>query len=449
MRLKTKTVLIISILFTIVFAISIIIIYLLFADFRKDEFQNRLKEKAISSIKLLVEVEQIDKQLLKVIDQNSINKLYNEKTLIFDANFNLIYSSIDDTKIIWTIQDLKKLKNRKKIFKKDNENEIYGFYYDTNEEDYYALVSAQDNYGKRKLEYLFYILISTYLISTTFTWLLSYRIVKRLLMPIDQFHKRISNISDKNLDSKIEIKANKDEIDLLAIEFNLMLERINKSYKKQLEFTANASHELRTPITRIIAQLENKIIKNKEENFNDNFNELLLDDINQLSKLTDSLLLLSKLDVDLLNNNELCRIDEIIFDASDNLNKIFPDFRMEFEITDLDNIEVKGNKALFEIAFENLFRNAYLYSNNKTANVLVSGLHNQLIVTISNNGDTITKEEQNKLFEPFMRGKNATNKSGMGLGLRIVKRILNLHNVSISYFISPENKNSFLLTFSV
>ncbi len=124
MNLKNRISFIVSLLFTALFAISAIVTYLLFADFRKDEFENRLKEKAISSIKLLVVVEQVDKQLLKIIDQNSINKLYNEKTLIFDANFNLIYSSLDDTKIQWKVEDLKYLKQHKTFFKKDREHEM-------------------------------------------------------------------------------------------------------------------------------------------------------------------------------------------------------------------------------------------------------------------------------------------------------------------------------------
>jgi two-component system, OmpR family, sensor histidine kinase ArlS len=115
----------------------------------------------------------------------------------------------------------------------------------------------------------------------------------------------------------------------------------------------------------------------------------------------------------------------------------------------LDTIEIKGNKNLFVIAFVNLFKNAYLYSENKTVKVNVHGTQNQIIVIIANNGKTISLEEQNKLFEPFMRGENAKTKSGLGLGLRIVKRILNLQNASISYAISSDNKNTFTVSFAI
>lgn len=448
MNIKNKTAFIISVLFTIIFAISATVIYLLFDDFRKDEFESRLKEKAISSIKLLVEVVQIDKQLLKVIDQNSINKLYDEKTLIFDADYNLIYSSLDDTKIKWTLNDLKNLKQKKTFFRKEKENEVYGFFYDTNDKDYYALISAKDNFGKRKLEYLIYILISTYLILTSITWLLSYRIVKKLLQPIDEFHRKIKRISENNLETRIAVNVNKNEIDLLAIEFNSMLERINKSYKKQQEFTSNASHELRTPLARLSAQLENRIIEEKLKEFDSTFNINLLNEVNQLSELTNSLLLLSRMDNDSYFQLENCRLDELIFEAFGKTHKLYPDLKMEFNIDEIDDLDIKGNKNLLDIAFFNLIKNAYLYSKSKTIIINVFTKGNSISVTISNDGNTLTTEEQNNLFEPFARGKNSKNISGLGLGLRIVKRILTQQKATIEYSISEQNKNVFTISFN-
>jgi signal transduction histidine kinase len=449
MNLKNKISLIFSLLFTFIYAISATIIYVSLADFREEEFESRLNEKAITSIKLLIDVEKMDKQLLKLIDQNSINKLYDEKILIFDANYKLIYSSIDDAKINWNIEDLNFLKAHKSFFRKENHYEICGVFYHTIGSDFYALISAKDNFGERKLEYLLYILIATYLLFTSLTWLFSYQIVKRLLSPIDAFHTKIKGINENNLDTRIKVKFKKDEIDLLANEFNQMLERINYSYKIQQEFTANASHELRTPLARMTAQLENKILKDKEAGIPNPFNENLLNDVNQLSALVDSLLILSKLERKTTQQNEICRIDELIFDSSVILNKLFSDFKIDLEIEEVDNLEVKGNKSLLSIAFINLFRNAYLYSDSKLAKVKITSEANILKITISNDGKTISKEEQSRLFEPFIRGKNVKDKSGLGLGLPIVLRILNHHRYKIEYSISPEGENQFTLYFEI
>jgi two-component system, OmpR family, sensor histidine kinase ArlS len=449
MSLRNKISLIISLLFTIIFGISASVIYFLFDDFRTEEFESRLNEKAMSSIKLLVEVEQIDRQLLKIIDQNDINKLYEEKTLIFDQDYNLIYSSLDDTEVKWTLDDLKFLKKNKSFFKRDKEQEIYGVFYDTNNKDFYALVSAKDNYGKRKLEYLLVILIITYIIFTIICWVITYFLIARLLTPIHVFLNKIKGINENNLDTRIAVKDQKDEIDLLANEFNQMLERIDVSYKKQKEFTANASHEFRTPIARISVQLENKIIAAKLEGTTTKFYESLLEEINQLSELISSLLLLSKLDLETNKYLEECRVDELIFEALENINKIYPDFKLDLDILNVETLDVKGNKSLLIIAFNNLFKNAYLYSQNKQASVKIESNEKELKVWISNNGPSLSDEEQSTLFQPFMRGQNAKSKSGLGIGLRIIQRILIQHNASIFYFSNTQTSNNFLLTFEL
>ncbi|WP_299247826.1 HAMP domain-containing protein, partial [uncultured Cytophaga sp.] len=258
MNLKNKISFIVSFLFTIIFAISATVIYILFADFRQEEFEIRLREKALSTIKLLVEIEEVDNQLLKIIDKNSIHKLYNEKVLIFNSDFNLIYSSLDDQKIKWDKADLTYLKKNKNFYRKDINHEIFGIFYDTNQHDYYALISASDDFGKRKLRYLLYILIITYIVFTITCWFITTYIVKKLLLPLDTFYKTLKGINENNLKTRIHVHTKKNEIDLLANEFNQMLQRIDISYQKQKEFTAHASHELRTPIARILAQIENR-----------------------------------------------------------------------------------------------------------------------------------------------------------------------------------------------
>jgi two-component system, OmpR family, sensor histidine kinase ArlS len=451
MNLKNKISFIVSLLFTLIFAISATVIYILFADFRQEEFEIRLEEKAISSIKLLVEVEQVDKQLLKIIDQNSIHKLYDEKILIFDSKSTLIYSSLDDTKIEWNEEDLTYLKKHKHFYRKENEQEVFGIFYDTNEKDYYALISASDNFGKRKLTYLLYILIFTYVGFTIICWFTTTFVVKKLLVPLDIFYKTLNGINENNLNTRITVKKEKDEIDLLANEFNQMLQRIDASYQKQKEFTAHASHELRTPIARLTSQIENKISSDLYSvEIKELFKKLLLD-VNQISELISSLLLLSKLDTNKKAPAETCRIDELIFESVEKISKLYPDFKLHLDIDeDIEHsLEIKGNKAMLQIAFTNLIKNAYLYSDNKQATILISTTENALLISISNTGDTLNIAEQMNLFQPFMRGCNSKKHSGLGLGLRIVQRILHEHQAEIKYIASTTSTNTFIITFKL
>ncbi|MEY4937850.1 MAG: Sensor kinase CusS, partial [Bacteroidota bacterium] len=379
-------------------------------------------------------------------------ELIDEKTLIFDAEYNLIYSSIDDAKINWTLDDLNYLKTYKTFFKKDNHYEIYGVFHDTKDKDYYALISATDNYGKRKLEYLVFILIVAYLIFTPFCWLVTSYVVQNLLEPLDIFHHKIKNINANNLDTRLEIKKGNNEIDLIAKEFNMMMQRIDNSYQKQKEFAANASHELRTPLARMLSRVENKIQHADTNQDTKSFLNNILSDVNQLSELIHSLLILSKLDNQKVHDEETHRLDELIYDCIEKLNKTYPDFKIVLNIDFSDNIdilmEIKGRKSLLEIAIINLLKNAYMYSTNKQADVTIAEKANLLELTIFNTGKSLSLEEQKNLFQPFMRGKNAIGISGLGLGLRMVQRILLQHNSKIEYKSLDEHSNFFKITFA-
>ena len=271
--------------------------------------------------------------------------------------------------------------------------------------------------------------------------------------PLLDFHQKIKNINENNLDTRIESKSTKNEIDLIADEFNFMMDRIELSYQKQKEFTAHASHELRTPLSRMTSQIENALTEPELQPKNKSFLNSILDDVNHLSELINSLLILSKIDNRKADHHEVQRIDEILFSAIEKINKTFPDFVILFEMEeseDLDTaLEVKGNKNLLEIALTNILKNACVYSDNKQAKVKISTDHHHLIISVSNTGETLNEEEQKNLFQPFMRGRNSKGTSGFGLGLRIVQRILTLHKANITYSTPNINTNLFQLFFSL
>jgi len=453
MTLKNRISLLVSLLFTILFGLASTVIFVLYSNYRKEEFRDRLEIKALSNIKLLVNVKQVDNQLLKIIDQNSINKLYDEKTLVFDSNYKLIYSSIDDAKINWSIDDLKYLKKNKTFFKQQGDYEVYGVFYDTNDKDFYALISATDDYGKKKLLFLRYTLIVSYIFFTCLCWVITSFTVRKLMNPLNAFHQKIKKINENNLDTRIESKSSKNEIDLIADEFNFMMDRIEVSYQKQKEFTAHASHELRTPLSRMTSQIENAVSDPDIQPKNKSFLNGILEDVNHLSELIHSLLILSKIDNKRTESHETQRIDEILFSSIEKINKAFPDFVILFEIEeseDLDTaLEIQGNKNLLEIALTNILKNACVYSDNKQAKVKIHTDHYHLIVSVSNTGNTLNEEEQKNLFQPFMRGENSKGTSGFGLGLRIVQRILTLHKANITYSIPNINTNLFQLFFNL
>src|SRR5579875_741472 len=257
MKLKYRFPLYFSLLFSLILAAAVIVVYYLFANFRKQEFIDRLSEKAETSFNLLIVVKEIDSSMFKIIDKNSINRLYHEETQIFNDSLRMIYSSLDTIPGGLTDQELRSVKEKKRVSKSEGKYDIVGLYYTYENKGYYVAITAEDRYGNRKLHYLKLLLISAFICGTGSVWLLSFYLSKLTLKPLDTLRHQIQEVNTKNLTARITEPERKDEIKALSHSFNQMLTRIDKAYQSQKDFTSNASHELRTPLAKIITQLEN------------------------------------------------------------------------------------------------------------------------------------------------------------------------------------------------
>jgi signal transduction histidine kinase len=426
-------------------------VYFLFAHFRQDEFFALMAEKAQTTAKLLIEVKEIDYKMQKLIDSNTINKLYNDHTQVFDENKKLIYNSNDTLMINWTSAELDQLKLNHRIFKKTGRNDVLGLYYIFEKKGYYVLIAAQDTYDE-KLDYLKYLLASAFIIGTVIVWIMSFRLSRRALKPLDNFRKSIQEITDSNLQIRLSEAKKEDEINALANSFNQMMDRIDNAYNRQKEFTANASHELRTPIARITAQLENlQLKKDLDAVTKANLNSISQDTF-QLSEVISSLLALAD-----INSREhlfsllKLRVDEILYSAVTELSKIYGDFKLKFEIENETKgdtgLEILGDETLLKIAFVNLLKNAFIYSDNGIIDCRIKQNIKNIEVHITNTGVVPDIDDTSTLFTTFYRGTNTKHISGSGIGLSIVQRVLKYHNAHIIYKIINKNTNWVTVTF--
>jgi len=454
MSLKKQFAIYSSILFSAILGVVLLLVLWLFTRYRSEEFKLRLEEKAISTIELLVDAKVSEKHVLEIIGRNSIDKLYDDKILIFDSNERLIYSNIGGEAINYSLSDLDDLKLKGDFYKELGTTNILGITYKSNKKSYFIIVSAEDMYGYKKIWYLRYIMLFAFILGTLSIIVFAYTLSSRVLSILEHFQKRITGISENKLHVRLEETGKKDELDLLAHAFNQMMERIDVSYKQQKEFTDNASHELRTPITRIMMQVQNLI---KQESHSENtlkYLQSIMNDSNQMADIISSLLLLSRIDKNNITKYlPPCRLDEVIFEAIDFITKTYPDFHIVFNIendsADETNVEIKGDANLLKIVFTNLLKNAYLYSSDKKVQVIVKQAHNQLNVEITNAGPSLSKQEQTNMFTAFTRGANAQHTSGTGLGLRITERIVHYHNAKIAYSNPKTDINCFIISFDL
>ncbi|AZA80822.1 two-component sensor histidine kinase [Chryseobacterium lactis] len=452
MSLKRKIALTISIAFSLLFGMVMAVIYLSFNDFRRDEFKERFRQRLEFTTHFISKSKDFEEEAPVFFNENSDNILLNETILIFNQKKELIYSTIKDRNVTWDNAMLRELDKKKTIYTEKTVPEIYAALKNINGENYYILTSAFDTNGKSKLGYLKYLLITAYVMSTLLIGFFSYYFVEKFLHPLEDLNKEISEVTAHKLTTQIPVQHSNDEISVLANSFNTMIARLNDVFQSQKDFTASASHEIRTPITRMAFQLENLI------KFEEHSPETLLSlqriqrDVYQLSDLTNSLLLLTKFDKENIQTiYEEVRIDEVIFEAFEGVEKSYPDLKLDFLITEETSenalLTISGIQSLLVIVFLNLFKNAAIYSDNTEVKVLITETNEHLAVEVISHGDTISQEEQPKLFEAFMRGTNTQNINGSGLGLRIVKRILEYHGAEILYSSPAELINEFAITF--
>lgn len=430
-----------AILFTAIVAsillVSYVSIYLSYVSFKEDEFYLRLEQKAKTTYKFLVEVKEIDYNLLKVIDKNTINELYNEKVLIFDESFRLIYSSIDDHEVSYSIDLLKQISKEKNIRYKEKGREVVGLLVSHNGKNALVLASATDTYGGKKLTNLRFTLIVSYIIALLLTAAISYVYVRQSFAPIDLLNQQITNINQASLNERVPENDSNDELNKLAQNFNQMLNRLESAFKVQRSFIQHASHELRTPLANLIASCEAAL---KKEQTPDQYRALiksLNEEHHNLVEVTNALLLLSKYES---SKNQIefkeIRIDELLFEAIEEAHTQYPKHLIKFNLYDElteQNLTINGNDVLLKTALNNIIRNACKYSENHEVEIELNIIQENLVLSVRNVGQTIDDDELDLMLQPFFRGKNAVNQKGYGLGLSIAGRIIELHEGQITY----------------
>src|SRR5689334_13169996 len=266
-------------------------IYYSSADYRVSEFYGRLKSRGTTTAKLLVDVEEVDSTLLGIIEKNSINPLVLEDVDIIDPTNKIVYCNCTDSMPWRYISD--KIPRRwldQEIRCKDRERESIGFLFQGKSEHYIVIVSALDKYGMSKLKYLRLILIIGYLFSISLVFIAGWIFAGQALKPVALITSQADKITASDLKVRLSEGNQTDELAHLAITFNRMLDRLEKSFEMQRSFVADSSHEIRTPLTAMRGQIEVSLLKERSAA---EYKEILvsvLEDISNLIVLSNTLL---------------------------------------------------------------------------------------------------------------------------------------------------------------
>jgi len=447
-----------TIQFTVIVSVILIIyssgIYIFSAGYRKEEFYSRLENKAVNTARLLIKVKEVDYQLLKIIDQNTIHALFDEKVTIYDYTNRHIYNSLDNDTIQISKYMLDRIRIKKNIRFHAGKYEIIGILFRESNKSYVVLASAYDKYGRSKLNYLLWILIIGFFIHTGVAVFLGRIYAERSLRPMSDIIRQVDKITFESMHMRVNEGNSTDEIARLAMTFNRMLERLESAFEMQRSFVSHASHELRTPLTSITGQIEVALMKQRKgEDYVATLNSVL-EDIRNLNKLSNSLLDLAKASSDLSAvHRQPLRIDEILWETGEELTGVKSDYNIDIQfirpIEDDRELMVFCNRHLLKTALLNLMDNGCKFSPDKTVEVSLDMKDHQIILTFTDKGIGIDLEDLASISEPFFRAKNAGTILGSGLGLTLSARIIELHQGSLTIDSLPGKGTTVTVTIPV
>ncbi|HLN54111.1 MAG TPA: HAMP domain-containing sensor histidine kinase [Lentimicrobium sp.] len=416
-----------------------ILIYALSANYRKHEFNQRLKERAVNTAKLLIDVKEIDNELLRIIDSTNYSAtLIGSEVVVIDYfKKSKVYASIDSSSINIDEELLTKIRNEREFSFRQGGREALGFLYSNDFRRFIVISSAIDIYGMTKMKNLFWILTIGYLGSIIAIILVGRYFSKQALKPIINVISEVSSISASNLSRRVNEGNGNDEIAHLAITFNKMLDRIETAFKMQRSFVSNASHELRTPLASITSQIEVVLLKSRKETEYKDVLQSVLEDARGLTNLTNNLLEIARSEQDISTMKiEKIRLDELLLETQSELLLLHPSRNLEVEIednTDDDHsdLSITGNQNLIKLIFMNLIDNGWKFSENKPVKVTIEFRSKDVRICFEDHGIGIPVEEIPHIFEPFYRAQNAQSKRGHGIGLSLISKIITLHSGKI------------------
>lgn len=300
-------------------------------------------------------------------------------------------------------------------------------------------------------------------IATTIIILLSsvctYFLTKKTLTPLQKLTSEVSQIQAQNLSTQLAVPNSKDEIAQLTSSFNEMLTRLDNAFSTQKQFSANAAHELRTPLAVLQTNLE--VFEKKQEPEMVEYQQLftmIKEQTARLSQLVGTLLDMTNLKsvprtdqvmLEELVDEVFCDLDPVAEKAGISIH--FDDSSSQDWHTDVhtpdasalnNNIRnITGSYVLLYRAVYNLVENAIKYNRpNGSVTVSVKEKNGQAMILVKDTGIGISPENQKKIFDPFFRVDKSRSRAmgGAGLGLALVDSIAREHGGSVKVLESNE-----------
>lgn len=283
------------------------------------------------------------------------------------------------------------------------------------------------------------VIIFTFLVDTVF--------VEYLLKPFYKIiDKKIRLVNKPDAFDYTLITSHTTDFQELDLVLNQMMSRIQETFKLEKQFIANVSHELLTPISLLKNRFENLL---QNESIDDNGQNKIvssLKTLDTLKKIINNLLLISRIENNQFQNNEMIHFYDLIQDLLEELEDRIEEKSIVIHFQLEHHFSFEGNKTLLHVLFFNLLVNAIKY-NSPNGNIVIKDgfLDKNYFISINDSGFGMTAEQLSKIFNRFERID--FNQEGIGLGLAIVNSIALFHRIKVEVKSAIKVGSTFLLLF--
>jgi heavy metal sensor kinase len=285
-------------------------------------------------------------------------------------------------------------------------------------------------------------------LSLLFAAVAGWYMARRALRPVRAITTTAAAISSSSLDKRVPVNRNNDELSHLAQTFNDMIARLDATFKSQQQFIADASHDLRTPLTVLQMELELLLLSNSHEDHTRTALEKSLIEIDRLTRLASDLLLLARADSHQLKLDKTrFRFDELILECMGQLKELAERKNISFQFNMDEPAEIVADEALIRRLIINLLDNAIKFSPQQSLiRVDLQTESTQTALSIADQGPGIAAEEIPKVFQRFHRAESSRTSAGSGLGLAIAKAVADEHEGAIAVESRPSGGTIFTVT---
>lgn len=437
MKIRTSLTLKTTVATAAVFLLCMVLIYVVSSHSRSRTFYHDLKGEAVTKAHLFLQ-NQVDAATMQSIYLNNRKFIDEVEVAVYTSDFRMLYHDAIDNDIIKENADMiARILSEKEIEFDIGEYQGVGLIYTYDGKDYIVTAAAYDGYGHQNMHELLKTLVILFVIGLSLLYVTGYILAGAALRPVKAIAEEAEKITESKLDHRLPVKNDKDELGELSMVFNSLLERLEQSFKAQKNFVSNVSHEMKTPLASLTAELDLALQKDRTAEQYRAALQNALQDAHNMTRLTEGLLNLARADYqrEQIRMQDI-RLDELLLDVREYILRAHADYHVDMvfdqEETDDDRfVSVSGNLYLLNIAFTNLIDNNCKYSDNHTSIVHISYWDRNVVISMSDTGIGLSDKDKQHIFTLFYRGEDSDRFKGNGIGMTLADKIIRLHNGSI------------------